>query len=100
MYGSNSYEYTDVLVAREMEKDYFGPYLVTELFRYDLFWGSNRLQRESKNQGFYLFSWLFLCTNSWGILSHQKSDNFFIFVDWVQPLKPIYMPKMAVLGLF
>ena len=57
MYGSTSYEYTDVLVAREMEKDYFGPYLVTEIFRYGPFLGSNRSQRESKcglKQGFSL----------------------------------------------
>ena len=43
MYGSNSYEYTDVLVAREMEKDYFRQYLVTEIFRYGPFWGPKGL---------------------------------------------------------
>ena len=48
MYGSTSFEYTDVSVAREMEKDYFGPYLVTEIFRYCPFLGSKRSQRESK----------------------------------------------------
>ena len=86
MYGSTSYEYTDVLVAREMEKDYFGPYLVTEIFRYGPFLGSNRSQRESKcglKQGIFIY---FL--------------DYFIFVDKVQPLKPIYVPKMDIFGLF
>ena len=48
MYGSTSYEYTDVLVARETEKDYFGPYLVTEIFRYGAFLGHIGL-RENLN---------------------------------------------------
>ena len=57
--------YTNVLVAREMEKDYFGPYLVTEIFRYGPFLGSNRSQRESK------------CEPIHGVSCHTK--NFFYF---------------------
>ena len=84
MYGSTSYEYTDVLVAREMEKDYFGPYLVTEIFRYGPFLGSNRSQRESKcglKQGFSLIFLIIHVCQFMGYLSHQKLDNYFIFVD-------------------
>ena len=80
MYGSTSYEYTDVLVAREMERDYFGPYLVTEIFRYCPFWGSNRSQRKSRyglKQGVFIY----FLDYSWGILSHQKLDHYFIFVE-------------------
>ena len=83
MYGSTSYEYTDVLVAREMEKDYFGSYFVTEIFRYGHFLGSNRSQRESKcglKQG---FSFIFLIIDVYqfmGVFCHTKNwTTFFYF---------------------
>ena len=83
MYGCTSYEYTDVLVAREMEKDYFGPYLITKIFRYGPFFGSNRSQRESKcglkQEFFHLFSWLFMYTNSWGYFVTPKIGQLFYF---------------------
>ena len=82
MYGSTSYEYTDVLVAREMEKDYFGPYLVTEIFRYGPFLGSNRSQRESKcglKQGFSLIFLIIHVYHFMGYFVTPKIGQLFYF---------------------